>query len=181
VSWLAFGTESWQAFFHWLPMFSQAFLTEGRAPWCKLQSIFGWVRFLGGSEQLGWIFQWVLTVAVAVVLVMLWRSRVRYSLKAAALAAGTLLVTPYLFMYDLMVLAIPVALLVRLGLAHGFRSHELPALRLAAALLLFFPVIAAPTGFLATLIVFVTVLHRCALALPRTEAASARVAVSQAH
>lgn len=57
---------------------------------------------------------------------------------APALAAGTLLVTPYLFLYDLMVLAIPVAILVRLGLAHGFRSHELPALGLAAALLMFF-------------------------------------------
>src|SRR5207253_3161635 len=30
ASWLAFGSESWQAFVHWLPMFSQAFLTEGR-------------------------------------------------------------------------------------------------------------------------------------------------------
>src|ERR1700681_1561158 len=32
ASWLAFGTESWQAFFHWMPMFSQAFLPEGHAP-----------------------------------------------------------------------------------------------------------------------------------------------------
>src|SRR5262249_53366397 len=29
VSWLAFGTEAWKAFFHWMPMFSQAFLSEG--------------------------------------------------------------------------------------------------------------------------------------------------------
>src|ERR1700736_2623952 len=46
-SWLAFGTESWQAFFHWMPMFSQAFLTEGRAPWGKMQSIFALVRYFG--------------------------------------------------------------------------------------------------------------------------------------
>ena len=44
ASWLAFGTESWQAFFHWMPMFSQAFLTEGKAPWWKLQSLFALVR-----------------------------------------------------------------------------------------------------------------------------------------
>src|SRR5450631_927751 len=43
VSWLAFGTESWQAFFHWMPMFSQAFLTEGKATWWKLQSLFSLV------------------------------------------------------------------------------------------------------------------------------------------
>src|ERR1700722_8492450 len=104
VSWLAFGTESWQAFFHWMPMFSQAFLTEGKAPWWKLQSIFSLVRFLGGTEQLAWIFQWILTACVAVALGAMWRSRVSYSLKPAALATGTLLITPYLFIYDMMVL-----------------------------------------------------------------------------
>src|SRR3977135_3974863 len=60
ASWLAFGTESWQAFFHWMPMFSQAFLTEGRAPWGKMQSIFASVRYFGGAEQLAWVFQWIL-------------------------------------------------------------------------------------------------------------------------
>ena len=31
MSWLAFGSDSWHAFFHWMPTFSQAFFTEGRA------------------------------------------------------------------------------------------------------------------------------------------------------
>ena len=61
ASWLAFGTESWQAFFHWMPTFSQAFLTEGKATWWKLQSIFSLVRYFGGTEPLAWAFQWVLT------------------------------------------------------------------------------------------------------------------------
>ena len=128
ASWLAFGIESWLAFFHWMPKFSQAFLTEGKAPWWKLQSIFAMVRYFGGSEPLGWAFQWVLTASVAVVLALIWRSRVPYTMKAAALAAGTLLTTPYLFMYDMMVLAIPIAFLVRIGLKTGFRAYELPAL-----------------------------------------------------
>ena len=128
ISWLAFGTESWLAFFHWVPRFSQAFLTEGKATWWKLQSIFSMVRYFGGTEQLAWAFQWVLTASVAVVLALMWRSRVPYTLKAAALAAGTLLTTPYLFMYDMMVLAIAVAFLVRIGLKTGFRGYELPAL-----------------------------------------------------
>jgi hypothetical protein len=153
VSWLAFGTESWQAFFKWMPMFSQAFLTEGRAPWGKMQSIFALVRYLGGSEPLGWAFQSVMTAAVAVTLVVLWRSRIRYELKAAALATGTLLVTPYLFLYDVMVLAIAVAFLMRIGLAEGFARYELPVLGLAAVLLMIFPLLGAPTGFAATLLV----------------------------
>jgi hypothetical protein len=160
VSWLAFGTESWQALFHWMPMFSQAFLTEGRAPWGKMQSIFALVRYFGGAEQLAWVLQWILSGAVAVLLALMWRSRVSYPLKAAALAAGTLLITPYLFLYDLMVLAIAVAFLVRIGLRRGFRRYELPALGLVAALLMFYPLVGAPTGFAATLIVSGLIGHR---------------------
>ena len=160
VSWLAFGTEAWQAFFHWMPMFSQAFLTEGKAPWWKLHSIFALVRYFGGTEQLAWGFQWVLTLSVAVVLALLWRSRVPYTLKAAALAVGTLLTTPYLFMYDLMVLAIPVAFLVRIGLRNGFRAYELPALGCAALLIIGFILSGLPLGLGATMIVAALVLRR---------------------
>ncbi|QWG14066.1 DUF2029 domain-containing protein [Bradyrhizobium sediminis] len=163
LSWLAFGTESWQAFFHWMPMFSQAFLTEGRAPWGKMQSIFALVRYFGGAEQLAWVFQWILSGTVAVLLALMWRSRVSYPLKAAALAAGTLLITPYLFLYDVMVLAIAVAFLVRIGLSQGFQRYELPALGLVAALLMFYPLVRAPTGLAATLIVSGLIARRCGL------------------
>ena len=154
LSWLAFGTESWQAFFHWMPMFNKAFLVEGRAPWGKMQSIFALTRYFGGPESFAWMLQWIMSATVAVVLALLWRSRkVAYPLKAAALAAGTLLVTPYLFLYDEMVLAIAVAFLVRIGLDEGFARHELPALGLVAALLMIYPLLGAPTGFGATLVV----------------------------
>ncbi|HKS18700.1 MAG TPA: glycosyltransferase family 87 protein [Bradyrhizobium sp.] len=153
VSWLAFGSESWQAFFHWMPTFSQAFLTEGKATWWKLQSIFSLVRYFGGSEPLAWACQWVLTVAVATVLALMWRSPVPYTLKAASLAVGTLLTTPYLFMYDMMVLAIPVAFLVRIGLRSGFRPYELPALAGALALFLTFTFTGLPVGFAINLMI----------------------------
>ena len=160
VSWLAFGTESWQAFFYWMPMFSQAFLVEGKATWWKLQSVLSLVRYLGGSEHLAWTLQWIMTTSVAVTLVAIWRSRVRYSLKAASLAVGALLVTPYLFLYDMMVLAIPVAYLMRLGLSRGFLSFELPALALVVALILSFIVSGVPVGLAADLIVAALVLRR---------------------
>src|SRR3979490_60297 len=136
ASWLVFGTESWQAFFHWLPMFSQTFLTEGKAPWWKLQSLFALVRYFGGTEQLAWVFQWIMSGAVAVLLALMWRGRISYPLKAAALAAGALLITPYLFLYDLNVLAIAVTFPVRIGLREGFQRHELPLLGLVAPLLM---------------------------------------------
>lgn len=160
VSWLAFGTESWQAFVHWMPMWSQAFLTEGKAPWWKLQSVLALVRYFGGSEHLAWTLQWILSASVAVTLVTIWRSKVRYSVKAASLAIGTLLVTPYLFRYDMMVLAIPVAYLVRLGLARGFLAFELPALGFVFALILSFIFVGVPVGLAANLIVGALVLRR---------------------
>ncbi|MBV9459708.1 MAG: DUF2029 domain-containing protein [Bradyrhizobium sp.] len=161
VSLLAFGMESWQAFFHWMPMFSQAFLTEGKAPWWKMQSIFALVRYFGGSEPLGWTFQWMMTASVAVCVALIWRSSVRYSLKAASLAAGTLLTTPYLFTYDMTVLAVPVAFLVRIGIARGFRPYELPAMGIAAALLITFSVCGVPLGLAAASIIFALILARC--------------------
>jgi len=160
ISWIAFGTESWQAFFHWMPMFSQAFFTEGRATFYKLQSVFGLVRTFGGSEQLAWTLQWMLSGTVVVGVVMLWRSRADYALKAAALGAGTLLLTPYLFLYDMMVLAVPVALLLRTGLVEGFRRGELPALACAIGLLIAFPFFHAPLGFGSTLIVASLIVRR---------------------
>jgi arabinofuranan 3-O-arabinosyltransferase len=160
LSWLAFGTESWQAFFHWMPMFSQAFLSEGKAPWWKLQSVFSLVRYLGGPEQLAWTLQWIVTGSVAAGLIAMWRGRAEYSWKAAALAAGTLLTTPYLFMYDMMVLAISVAFLVSAGLEGGFRSYELPALGCALALMVSFTFLGQPVGLFANLIVAGLVLRR---------------------
>jgi hypothetical protein len=160
VSWLAFGSESWQAFFHWLPMFAQAFLTDGKAPWWKMHSLFALVRYFGGTEQLAWASQWVLTASVATALALMWRSRAPYTLKAAALAAGTLLTTPYLFMYDMMVLAIPTAFLVRIGLRSGFRVHELSALGAAAALIVIFIFTGLPLGLGATLLVAGLVIGR---------------------
>jgi hypothetical protein len=63
-------------------------------------------------------------------------------------------------MYDMMVLAIPVAYLVRLGLASGFRSYELPALGFAVALIVIFILFGIPVGFVATLTVGGLILRR---------------------
>jgi arabinofuranan 3-O-arabinosyltransferase len=160
VSWIAFGTDTWQAFFHSLPMLSQASFTEGAATFYKLQSVFGMVRTLGGSEQLAWTFQWVMSGAVLVGIVTLWRSRADFALKAAALAAGTLLLTPYLFLYDIMVLAIPVGFLLRIGLAEGFRRGELASLACAMSLLIAFPFFEIPLGLASTLIVAALIVRR---------------------
>ncbi|MCP3461174.1 glycosyltransferase family 87 protein [Bradyrhizobium sp. CCGUVB23] len=156
ASMLVFGVESWVAFFHWMPMISKAVLSEGSESWLRLQSVFAMVRCLGGNETLGWVLQAVVAAAVAIGLVLIWRSKVPYALKAAALATGTLLCSPYTYMYDFAVLAIPVAWLVRAG----FRAYEPPALGLVLALLASFPFLKIPVGLAATLIVAALIVAR---------------------
>ena len=160
ISWFAFGSAAWQAFFHWMPITSHVVLGEGGADWHRLQSLFGFVRAHGGSEPLAWAMQATAALALAASLCRLWRSRVPYELKGAALATATLLATPYLYIYDLVVLAVPVAFLLRLALARGFLVSEIFGLAAGGILLLIYPYVATHVGFAATLIVGVLILQR---------------------
>lgn len=160
VSTLVFGFASWQAFVHWLPITSQVFLSEGRAHFGKLQSLYGLVRAAGGSEPLGWMLQGMLSAAVAATVCFYWYRKKPFALQAALLTAGALLATPYVYLYDTVVLAVAVAFLVRVALKTGFLPWE-PAALLAAALLIFsYPFFSLPFGFAAIVIVFAIVLRR---------------------
>ena len=153
ASWGAFGTETWTAFFHSIGHTSQAFLSDGWADFAKLQTAFGLVRTLGGSETWAWSVQGALALCVAAAVTALWRSAADYEIKAAALGAGALLATPYLYTYDLVVLAVPLAFLWRLARAGGFLPYELATVAPACLLVLIFPLVTAPVGFAAVLLV----------------------------
>jgi hypothetical protein len=160
LSWLAFGAASWQAFVHWIPITSRVVLGEGHADFSRLQSVFGLIRAHGGSEALAFTVQGTVSVALAAGLAVLWRSRTAFDLKAAALAAGTLLATPYLYMYDVVILAVAVAFLLRFALQHGFIAAEIAALASAGVLILIFPYVKTQVGLAAVAIVLTLVVHR---------------------
>ena len=71
-----------------------------------------------------------------------------------------MLATPYLYLYDLVVLAVPLAFLFRLGRIQGFRQHEVAGIGLACLLVLIFPFVKAPVGFAAVLVVTALVARR---------------------
>jgi arabinofuranan 3-O-arabinosyltransferase len=83
-----------------------------------------------------------------------------FELKAAALGAGAMLATPYLYTYDLVVLAVPLAFLFRLGHARGFLPYELAGIGFACLLILIFPFVKAPVGFAAVLVVAALIARR---------------------
>jgi len=73
---------------------------------------------------------------------LVWRSGVRYALKAATLSAATLIATPYAFAYDLVVIAIPIAFLasdqIRCGLLKGEQTILLALFGTVLAVLVIF-------------------------------------------
>jgi hypothetical protein len=122
-----FGTGAWVAFPHQLA--AQAGLNLLAGPdsnWGYLQSVYGLTRRLLGGAGLAWLAQGVATAGLAVIVWLVWRSRVSYALKAATLAAAALLATPYAFAYDTAAIVIPAAFLaadqLRRGLLPGDKA-----------------------------------------------------------
>jgi alpha-1,2-mannosyltransferase len=123
-----FGPGVWFAFAESTAFTRTVVLEHGGTGWEKIQSIFSAVRMWGGSIESAYAAQMVLAAIVALSLIWLWRSRSSFDLKAAGLACGALLATPYVLDYDLVVLAISIAFVVRHGLRWGFISYEISAL-----------------------------------------------------
>jgi len=121
---VSFGTEVWTAFLASTHFTRTVVLEQGDTGWHKIQSVFSIVRMWGGGVPLAYAAQIVVTLFVAVALVWLWRSRAAFTLKAAALAIGTILATPYSLDYDLMLLAPAIAFLAVDGLTRGFAPYE---------------------------------------------------------
>ena len=85
---------------------------------------------------------------------------VAFDIKAAALAAATLFVSPYLYMYDVVVLGVAVAFLMRYAFERGFTASEIMGLVAASALILIYPEVKTQTGLAAVLIVLAMIVQR---------------------
>jgi hypothetical protein len=160
VSLLAFGIEPWQGFVHNLQTVNETVLGRGEGDLRKMQSLFGLARALGASERLAWALQAALALMTAGALWRVWRGKLEFEIKAAAVAVGALIATPYLYLYDLVVLAVPMAFLVRAGRNGAFLAYEWAGLGLASLLILIFPFVTAPVGFVAVLIVALLIVRR---------------------
>jgi hypothetical protein len=161
---LAFGAQVWTAFLASTHFTRVVVLEQGDTGWQKIQSVFSVVRMWGGSVPLAYAVQGAVTLAVAAALAWLWRSRAAFPLKAAALAIGCILATPYSLDYDLMLIAPAIAYLAFDGFQRGFAPYQKTAL----AFLWIVPLVARsiaqavllPLAVPAMLFAFGLVLHR---------------------
>jgi glycosyl transferase family 87 len=124
ISWALLGSETWHAFFASLPLTKSFILEQGASGWPTLQSTFAAVRQLGGSIAAAYAAQAGVTALTTLAVAWVWWQPVDQALKNAALVTATVMVTPYVLDYDLIVLALPIAWLSVVGLRQGFLAWE---------------------------------------------------------
>jgi alpha-1,2-mannosyltransferase len=138
ISLLMFGIKTWAAFLRSVPVLVHQLLENGEIGFGKMQSVFAGIRLLGVGSSTAYAVQTVAALMSAAIVLSIWRAhRVRFDIKAAALAAAALLVTPYVVDYDLVLLALPIAWMVRDGTRRGFLPWEKPILMMTWLLPLF--------------------------------------------
>jgi len=156
LSFVTLGGGVWHAFADSMTFTQTVVLEQGGTGWEKIQSIFSAVRMWGAGVHTAYAVQTALALMLAASLAWLWRSDVAFELKASALASGSLLATPYVLDYDLVVLAVAIAFFVRHGLRRGFRTFEISVLAAAWIVPLLSRGIAGVTGIPLGLLVLLT-------------------------
>jgi hypothetical protein len=124
VTMAIWGWPVWQAFLDSIPLTRTIVFEAGDTGFEKFQSVFAIVRVWGGSVPSAYLAQGALTAGVLAVSVLIWRSGTPLRLKGAALLTGTLLCSPYVLDYDLIVFGMALALFSAHGLEHGFMRWE---------------------------------------------------------
>jgi hypothetical protein len=129
LSIVVFGTGVWEALPRQLLAQTGEVLRAGGtddpgAEWGYIQTVYGMVRALHAGAPLAWLAQGITTAGAAIIVWLVWRSPFRYALKAATLAAATLIATPYAFAYDMAAIAIPIAFLAKDQMRHGLLRGE---------------------------------------------------------
>ena len=107
----------------------------------KQQSAFAFGASIGGLKA-ALILQTVVMLVAAVTVTLVWHRSHALDIRAMVLCCATLLATPYVFDYDLALLAVPIALVARRGMQDGFRPWEKSLL----AALWILPFIARPAS-----------------------------------
>jgi len=153
ISFATLGTGVWHAFIDSMTFTQTVVLEQGNTGWEKIQSIFSAARNWGADIRTAYAIQTALAAMLAASLAWLWHSSAAFELKAAALAIASLLATPYVLDYDLVVSAVAIAFLARHGFAHGFHDYEISLLASAWIVPLLSRGVAGATGIPLGLIV----------------------------
>jgi hypothetical protein len=110
-----FGPASYQGFFQILPFYSEA-IRESRWPWGEIASTFAFLRMLGTPEITALFVHGVVALVAAIVTARAWW--LGTDERVPILASATILIPPYIFTYDALLLVAPLTFLI-------IRRHQL--------------------------------------------------------
>jgi len=119
----AFGIGPWAAFsgefaaVRWM-------VESGAFRWDRMASVFAAARLAGLGLTGSYLLQGLVTLAALAALAWTWRRQGSLALRGSVLVLTIPLMTPYVFDYDLVMLLLPLAWLLRAGMATGFRRGE---------------------------------------------------------
>ena len=124
----------------------QMLLEQGGLPWQKMPTVFALVRLLHAPVRVAYGLHIAVAIAAAVLVWRVWRRSQDWQLRGAVLMAATFLISPYVFDYDLVWLAFPIAWLALVGVRDGWMRGERELLTLAWVLPLLMAPIASTTS-----------------------------------
>ena len=120
---LTLGIEPWIAFWNNIPLAREVF-EDGLIRWSKLPTLYASLRLAGAGLEIAYLLHTALGIGVAATVAWVWWRKPPLPLRGAVLAAGSLLVTPYMFDYDFAILAIPGAIIAMDGYSRGWLPYE---------------------------------------------------------
>lgn len=177
---LVFGADIWLSFAASTETSRKLLLEQGDVGFEKLQSVFAAVRMWGGGVPIAYVVQGMVSAATVCGTAWAWRSSCDPDVKSALLAVATLLASPHVLDYDLMILALAIAFTVSSGLAGGFRDYEISLLAAAWIVPLAARSVSGvsgiPLGLLLLLTLYVFTLRRAVLDRANSAASAHRLA-----
>jgi len=101
-----FGTGTYIAFFKAMPLFASV-VAGGLTGWYRMASVYGSLRLAGLDAQTAWAIYAAVALAAAAMVAIVWRGRHDPQAKMAVLVAASMLISPYLYVYDTVALVVP--------------------------------------------------------------------------
>lgn len=124
ASGMVFGWDAWFAWWHNFPLARFNLAQTDPHFLVKVTSVFSWARLQGMAEGWAYVLQGLCSLMVLIFLVQSWRQAWTRETQYGILVLSALLVTPYVFEYDLTWLAVAAAWWVRSWGARPFLRAE---------------------------------------------------------
>ncbi|WP_461315335.1 glycosyltransferase family 87 protein [Bradyrhizobium embrapense] len=142
LSYLIFGLDTWLNFLD-VSRSARQTLENGDVGFWRLQSIFATMRLLGASASTAFLIHGLAALGVVGAVVWTLRQKIDAAAERSIIALACLLITPFSLFYDMLIMALPLAWMLREWQRTGFPAWSRAVLSLAflAPMVFYLPVI----------------------------------------